>query len=206
MVQRLARDTILKNESEISSGLSLAERLRDGSADAWRDLVELYGPLVDRWCRTTNVPNHAVADIAQDVFLSAFKGLEKFDGQRADATFRGWLWTIARSRIVEYHRRQKGKAPARGGSTAHARLQALVDPIPIEDPTEVDHASALLHRALEQIRVEFTTNTWELFWRVTVLGHPTDLVAKEAGLTPAAIRQAKSRVLRRLRKQLGDQT
>ena len=62
-----------------------------------------------------------------------------------------------------------------------------------------------MHRALEQIRGEFTTSTWELFWRATVLGHPTDLIASESGVSAAAVRQAKSRILRRLRKQLGDQ-
>ena len=200
----MTRDTIFEKTSDGSSGLSLAERLRDGSPSAWRDMVELYGPLLDRWCRAANVPAHAAPDIAQEVFLAAFRGLDRFDGRRAGATFRGWLWTVARSRIVEYHRRQKGKHPAMGGSTAHANLQSIIDPIPIDDPTEPDHASALLHRALEQIRLEFSGSTWETFWRATVLGHPTDVIAEESGVTAAAVRQAKSRVLRRLRKQLGD--
>lgn len=200
----MARDTISERESGSSSGLSLAERLRDGSASAWRDLVELYGPLMDRWCRVANVPQHAVPDIAQETLMAVFRGLDRFDSGRADATFRGWLWTIARSRIVEYHRRQKGKHLARGGSTAQANLQAIIDPVPIDDPTEPDHASALLHRALDQIRAEFTASTWDFFWRATVLGHPTDLIAQEHAVTSAAVRQAKSRVLRRLRKQLGD--
>lgn len=96
-----------------------------------------------------------------------------------------------------------------GGSTAQLNLGSIVDPIPIDDPTEPDHAepdhaSAVLHRALEQIRAEFNASTWELFWRTTVLAHPTSLIAEEAGVTAAAVRQAKSRVLRRLRKQLGD--
>ncbi len=85
------------------------------------------------------------------------------------------------------------------------QLQAIADPVPVREPTEPDDASALLRRALEQIRAEFTTGTWDLFWRATVLGHPTDLIANENEVTPATVRHAKSRVLRRLRKQLGDQ-
>ncbi len=200
----MARDAISENNLGSSSGMSLAERLRAGSPTAWRDLVELYGPLLDRWCRATNVPPDTAPDIAQEVFLAAFRGLNRFDSRRVHATFRGWLWTITRSRIIEYHRRQKGKQLATGGSTAQANLQSIIDPIPIDDPTEPDHAAALLHRALEQIRSEFTGSTWDFFWRATVLDHPTDLIAKENGVTPAAVRQAKSRVLRRLRKHLGD--
>ncbi|MEM7317361.1 MAG: sigma-70 family RNA polymerase sigma factor [Planctomycetota bacterium] len=193
-----------KKDSHSHSGLSLAERLRDGSADAWREMVELYGPLVHKWCQRSGVPLQAIPDVAQEVFFTAFRGLGKFNSKRADATFRGWLWTICRSRIVEHFRKHKGHHLARGGSTAHANLQGIMDPVPVEDPSEADEVSVVMHRALEQIRAEFTTNTWELFWRVTVLAQPTDLVARDAGLTPAAVRQAKSRVLRRLRKQLGD--
>ncbi len=200
----MARDTTEEKSSGSSGGLSLAERLRDGSPAAWRDLVELYGPLLDRWCRMAGVPHDAVADIAQEVFLAAFRGLDRFDSQRQGATFRGWLWTIARSRIVEFYRGQGGKQRAAGGSTAQIHLQSIIDPIPLDDPTQPDHASGLMHRALQQIRGEFTTSTWDFFWRATVLGHPTDLIASENDVTPAAIRQAKSRVLRRLRKQLGD--
>ena len=201
----MARDTIfLDDASQGSSSLSLAERLQDGSASAWGDLVRLYGPLVDRWCRNASVPPDAIPDVAQEVFLAAFRGVKRFDPGVPNATFRGWLWTVVRSRIVEYYRKRNSGVVAPGGSTALAHIHALVDPIPVHEPTEPDEASALLRRALDQICVEFTTGTWDLFWRATVLGHPTDLIASENGVTPSAVRQAKSRVLRRLRKQLGD--
>ena len=201
----MARDTSFPgNGSNGSSSLSLAERLKDGSASAWGDLVRLYGPLVDRWCRNASVPPDAIPDVAQEVFLAVFRRVDRFDPDIPNATFRGWLWTVARSRIVEYYRKRNGDEVAPGGSSALARLQSIADPVPAHEPTEPDEASALLRRALEQIRAEFTAGTWELFWRATVLGHPTDLIANENGVTPAAVRQAKSRVLRRLRKQLGD--
>jgi RNA polymerase sigma-70 factor (ECF subfamily) len=57
---------------------------------------------------------------------------------------------------------------------------------------------------LEQIRQEFQAKTWVAFWRTVIDGQATSLVAAELGLTPASIRQAKSRILRRLRQQLGD--
>ncbi len=200
----MARDTSCSdNGSQCSDSLSLAERLKSGSASAWGELVRLYGPLVDRWCRTGGVPPDAIPDVAQEVFLAAFRGVGRFDPTVADATFRGWLWTVARSRIVEYYRKRNGEGQAPGGSTAFLHLQNIADPIPLHEPTEPDEAAALLRRALEQIRAEFTASTWNLFWRATVLGHPTDLIAEENGVTAAAVRQAKSRILRRLRSQLG---
>lgn len=201
----MARDTIFPEDgSQSSSSLSLAERLKEGSASAWGDLVRLYGPLVDRWCRNASVLPDAIPDVAQEVFLAAFRGVNRFDPNIPEATFRGWLWKVARSRIVDYYRSRNGKEVAPGGSTAHENLYDIAAPVPVHEPTEPDEASALLRRALEQIRVEFTSGTWSLFWRATVLGHPTDLIASENGVTQSAVRQAKSRVLRRLRQQVGD--
>jgi RNA polymerase sigma-70 factor (ECF subfamily) len=56
------------------------------------------------------------------------------------------------------------------------------------------------------VRHEFEDRTWRAFWRVTVEGHPTADVAVEMGITSSAIRQAKSRVLRRLKEEIGELT
>lgn len=206
-VQRLARDTILAEESQSgssggSSGLSLAVRLQQEAPEAWAELVSLYGPLVDQWCRRGGVRVDSIADVGQDIFLTAFRSIHQFS-PKPHSSFRAWLWTVARSRIVDHHRRQR-QAMAAGGSTALGQLHALADPVPDEDPTEPDHWAAVVRQALDQVRRHFESSTWQLFWRATVLGHPTDLIAQENNVTSAAVRQAKSRVLRRLRKQLGD--
>ena len=205
----MARDTISQESSPSgsgsdNSGLSLALRLQQEAPEAWGELVTLYGPLVDQWCRRGGVRVDAIADVGQEIFLTAFRSIQQFSSGQPGATFRGWLWTVARSRIMDHHRRQALAFSAIGGSTALDRLQSLADPVPNADPTEPDHWAAVVRRALDQVRDHFEESTWQLFWRAAVLGHPTDLIAQESGLTTAAVRQAKSRVLRRLRKQLGD--
>ena len=62
----------------------------------------------------------------------------------------------------------------------------------------------LLRRALELIRVEFEEPTWQAFWRTTADGLSAIDVAAELGLSPGAVRQAKYRVLRRLRQELDE--
>jgi RNA polymerase sigma-70 factor (ECF subfamily) len=194
-------------DSRGSSGLSLAVRLREGSADAWRDLVDLYGPLVHQWCCRKGLNDGEAADVAQDVFLAVHRAIAAFDPTAPRATFRGWLWTITLNKIRERARRDVGPA-AVGGSTALGRMAGLPDPaVGAEEEPEPSDAGAtaqLVRRALEQIRPTLAPPTWEAFWRTTVLGHPAPQVAEELGLTSAAVRQAKSRVLRRLRRQLGD--
>ena len=54
------------------------------------------------------------------------------------------------------------------------------------------------------IRGEFEPRTWEAFWQTAVEGRAAADVAAELGMTPGAVRVAKSRVLHRLRTDLGD--
>ena len=63
----------------------------------------------------------------------------------------------------------------------------------------------LVDRCLKSIRNQFEPRTWQAFWKTVVLGIETKVVAQELELTENSVRQYKSRVLRRLRMELGDQ-
>jgi len=193
--------------SESSSGLSLAARLRDGSADAWRELVELYGPLIESWCRQAGVPPASRADIGQEVLLAVHRAIAKFNPGHPRATFRGWLWTITRNAVLQSRRNHQPEGA--GGITALARLAEVPEPWQSGDgeappPSDSNDTASLIARALDQIRPEVEEQTWAAFWNTAVLGHSATEAAADLGMTPMAVRQAKSRVLRRLRKQLGD--
>ena len=62
----------------------------------------------------------------------------------------------------------------------------------------------LFNRALELIRAEFEERTWLAFWRTVVEGQAPKDVAADLSMSPGAVRVAKSRVLHRLRAELGD--
>jgi RNA polymerase sigma-70 factor, ECF subfamily len=62
----------------------------------------------------------------------------------------------------------------------------------------------LFHRALDMIRAEFEPRTWQAFWQTTIDDRAPKDVAADLGMSPGAVRVAKSRVLHRLREELGD--
>jgi RNA polymerase sigma-70 factor (ECF subfamily) len=59
-------------------------------------------------------------------------------------------------------------------------------------------------RAVELVRGEFEVRTWQAFWLSTVEDRDPGVVGQELNMTPNNVRQARSRVLRRLREELGD--
>jgi RNA polymerase sigma-70 factor (ECF subfamily) len=145
-----------------------------------------------------------VDDIRQEVFQAVAGSLETFRRDRPGDSFRGWLWTIARRKFLDHCRRKMQQLDASGGSGAYQRLLQVADPA--ESPTEEapEQVTRLHHRALELIRGEFEERTWQAFWRCAVDGQSPSDVAAEMGMTPAGVRKAKSRVLRRLKDEFGE--
>jgi RNA polymerase sigma-70 factor (ECF subfamily) len=186
-----------------STSLTLLERARAKEEEAWRRIVLLYRPLVLAWCAHGGVTAEDAEDVAQEVFAGAAQNLEHFHHDRPGDTFRGWLRGITRNRLLMHYRHDQGKPQAEGGSVACQRIQEVPDPDPgpVDDEAEI---SLLYRRALDQVRGEFEARTWQAFWGTVVEGRSPAVLAPELGLSPAGVRQAKSRVLRRLKGELGD--
>jgi RNA polymerase sigma-70 factor (ECF subfamily) len=190
--------------------LSLLERARANDASAWRGLVQLYHPLVLFWCRRVGVPAGELEDVTQEVFAAVAAGLSRFRRDRPGDTFRGWLRAVARNEALQHLRRGRGRPRAEGGSDAWTQLQRLADPLGEPDPLgkpdadESQEVGQLYWRALELVRGGLEERTWQAFWRTVVDGLAPALLAEELGMSEAGIRQAKSRVLRRLKQEMGE--
>jgi len=192
--------------NERVTSLTLLERVRSRDQDAWQRLVHLYTPLVGYWCRHAGVHPQDADDVCQEVFQAVAAGLGGFRRAYAGETFRGWLRGITRHKVQDHFRRRRGQPEARGGTDAQRRLAAVSQaesPGPEADDPE-DELTRLYHRALELVRGEFEERTWQAFWRAAVDGQAPADIAADLGMTPAAVRKAKSRVLHRLREEVGD--
>jgi RNA polymerase sigma-70 factor (ECF subfamily) len=173
---------------------------------AWSEIVRLYAPLIAFWCRRCGLNSHDAADCIQEVFSALAGSLSTYEPRAANGGFRAWLWTITRNKVRDFYRRKLRQWPARGGSSAQELIGEVPDPasIPEDEPSDAVQLNELIRRGLELVRAEFESTTWLSFWRSAVDGIPTAVVAEQLGLTSAAVRQNRSRIMRRLRQQLGD--
>jgi RNA polymerase sigma-70 factor (ECF subfamily) len=189
-----------------STSRSLLERIRVADAAAWDRLVQLYAPLVYYWCRRWDLQAQDTADVFQEVFLSVAQHVAGFRKERPGDTFRGWLRVITRNKILDQLRRRGKEACAEGGTDAQIRMADLPAPMKPEDESvaEDQAARSLFLRGLTFIRGEFEPRTWQAFWETAVEGRAAADVAHQLAMTPGAVRVAKSRVLQRLRSELGD--
>lgn len=81
------------------SDATIVRRVQDGDREAYRVLVDRYGPMVFRILRRYCKDEVEVEDLAQDVFVRAYQNLKGF---RSEAKFSSWLYRIAANRGKDY--------------------------------------------------------------------------------------------------------
>ena len=185
---------------------SLLAHARGEQPEAWSRLVNLYAPLVAAWCRRFHVREQDIADLLQEVFAAVAGSLNRFRKEQPGDSFRGWLATITRNKVRDYYRLAAANPKAAGGTEAGQRIAQIPDPeaLSLAETGDETAENEVLQRALAAIRGDFHEQTWQAFWRVVAQGRSAADVAGELGMRPGAVRVAKSRVLMRLRLELGD--
>jgi RNA polymerase sigma-70 factor (ECF subfamily) len=178
---------------------SLLVRLRDARDEgAWAQFVDVYAPLVYGYVRRRGLQDADAADLAQVVLRVVASAIRKLDYDARRGSFRGWLFTIVRTKLSSFLSRQEA-CQGTGDTATHRLLEA--QPAPDADaPTwdaEYDHR--LFTWAAQQVRSQVREATWQAFWQTAVDGKPGKEVADALGLSLAAVRLAKSRVVARLK-------
>ena len=185
-----------------STSTSLLARVRAHESDAWVRLIQLYGPLVYNWSRQGGLQPADAADVVQEVFRAVHSALPSFHREQSGDTFRGWLRVISQNKLRDHFRR-RGRSPqpldGQGGFHPPAAPETSD-----ETSTPAAEHTQLVRRALALVRAEFAESTWQAFWLTAVEGQPAVDAARKLGINAGAVRQAKYKVLRRLRAELSE--
>jgi RNA polymerase sigma-70 factor (ECF subfamily) len=174
---------------------ALVDRARAGDRAAFERLVSLH---VDRvWSLVWRVLRHRedTEDVVQEVFLTAWRGLEGFRGEARLAT---WLQTIAVSRALNHRarsaERQRRAALPLDGSEA----EAAADPRPAASPLRLLEAADLrrrLGRCLDRL-----PEAWRAVLALRDGGtQPYDAIAASLGLALGTVRSRLARARLALR-------
>jgi len=181
---------------------SLLFRAQIGEEDAWKDLADLYRPLILGWLNRQGVPAVDLEDLSQDVLLSVVKHLPGFEHSGNRGAFRSWLRTIVCRRTIDYWRSAGASTQASGGSGATAALEQIADPdSDLNRQWDEEHDRYVLGCLLDLVEEEFEPPTLRAFRRLALDGAGGAAVAGELGMSMAAVYVAKSRVLQRIRQE-----
>jgi RNA polymerase sigma-70 factor (ECF subfamily) len=165
---------------------------RAGDEKAFSSLFRAYNSMLLRYLRVI-AGGEAAEDLSSDTWLDVVRGLGRFDGD--EAGFRGWLFTIARRRHLDWRRRQ-GRRPVTVGDDALDHIATGIDPAAMFDDVAGTEAALQLVATLPAEQAEVVALR-------AIAGLDVAEVAMIVGKTSGAVRVLAHRGLHRLAGNLG---
>jgi len=183
-----------------STKVSLLARLRRGAdAASWSLFVELYTPLIYRYCRRRQLQEADAQDVTQKVMVRVYTAIGKFTYDAGRGHFRNWLGVITTREILRHVRVEQRPVHRAIYPTNDMTAQT---PGAVEGDWLEEFEAHILVVALERIRNDFDELTWQAF-HCTWLQEEKPHAAAERLDRPAEwVYKARFRVLKRLRSEV----
>lgn len=179
---------------------SLLLLAKAGDQGAWKNLCDLYRPLIIGWLRRQSIPDRELDDLVQEIFIAVVRSLPTFTHSGRQGAFRSWLRTIAYNHSCDYWKSRSVRSAAAGGDSASEALRLLADPdSALSRYWDDEHDRYVLRCLLQMLEMEFEPDTVKAFRRVALEGASGTEAAQELGMSVGAVYAARSRVLHRLR-------
>lgn len=165
----------------------------------WQDFYDRYFPIIMGFARRTGARDEEAEDVAHEVMTNFFRASSRFEYDPKTGRFRGYLKAATLNTLRGRWRKQRDMVDVDAGTD-----------LPIEDRVDADElwdrewTRSLITRALTAVKSggKQSEQSWEAFELYGRRGVPVDEVAERLGMSPEAIRQAKSRISRQVRTEI----
>jgi RNA polymerase sigma-70 factor (ECF subfamily) len=163
----------------------LVDLARVGDARAFDELVRRYQDRVFRLCFKILRHEEDAMEASQDAFLSAFRGLPRF---KADSTFSTWLYRVAtNAALMKYRKRRAGHVSYEQSQSSLEDLEPLAiadwSQQPLDQLLDAE-TREILNREMDRL----PENEREVFVLRDIMEQSNEEVAKELGITIAAVK------------------
>jgi RNA polymerase sigma factor (sigma-70 family) len=183
---------------------SLLVRLRNPrDGQAWSQFVDVYAPLVYAFALGQSLQDADAADLTQEVLRAVSAALGRFEYDPERGSFRGWLFTVVRSKLSNFRAARARQFQGTGDTNVrHVLEQQPERGQEHENSWDQEYDRQLFNQAAALVRQTVQEPTWHAFWQTAVEGKSAKQVAGELKMTVASVYLAKSRVMARLREQV----
>jgi RNA polymerase sigma-70 factor (ECF subfamily) len=205
------KDPVRSATNSAPTRWSLIGRLKEvGDDDSWREFADAYGPLIHTVALRSGLNDADAEEVAQEVLLAVARRMPEFKCDPAAGSFKSWLLTLTRWRIIDQVRKRErtsveggppsaAKEPPRPGpddSANTATIERIADPHRPELAIVWDEEweKHLLETATDRVKQRVDPELYQLFDFHVLRGWPAAKVARKVGVSLPRVYFAKYRV------------
>lgn len=181
----------MSDDSQVSDVAELVEQAADGDEGAFAELVHRHHRNVRAYLgRLVNSAEDA-DDLAQEVFITAFRNLSSFEGR---ASFGAWLMGIARHRAMHHLRTEVRRRKREGDPVRIALAESRYEQAEASSGDHARRESLALRRCLDKL----PRNSQQLVDDYYFDKRPTEDIARDRNVKASAVRMTLFRIRRAL--------
>ena len=179
---------------------TLLARVRNrADAESWREFYEFYHPLLVRYLCRLGLKEHATDDVIQEVFARLLHTLPDFTLGGKPGRFRGYLWKVTFSALVDQARQLKARRHAEEEWVRRFHDADETESRRVEEEWYQVERQHRLDIAMQRVRSVTSAQSWVCFEERLLRERPAAAIAAEMGITANAVFVYASRVLKAVR-------
>jgi RNA polymerase sigma-70 factor, ECF subfamily len=174
--------------------IEIIERIKHGDSEAYAVLVEKYHRKLLNFIYRLTGDEKCVEDIGQEVFLSVYQSLQRFDASRG-TPFSAWLFIIARNRCISHIRERRGRI-----SIPIDDVPDIAAPMhtPEKELIDAERQQALL-RSLDQLPEPYKSTIFR-----SLRGDSIERIASEEGVSSGTVKSRLFRAREKIKRMLAN--
>ena len=193
----------------VATRASLLARMKNPEDQrSWEDFFNTYSRMIYGLATRSGLSDAEAQDVLQETIIKVAEKMPGFQYDPAIGSFKSWLLTIARSRIVDSHRRRQ-REQARIVSSAHpssgtVAVERIADPasLNLDAIWEQQWMEGLVEAATDRVRRRVSPKQFQLYDCNVRKQWPAEKVARLLGVTAAQVHLAKHRITHLIKQQI----
>ncbi len=173
---------------------------------SWQEFFDIYWKLIYGVARKTGLNDAEAQDVVQESMVAVARHMPAFKYDLAGGTFKAWLLTLTRWRIVDQLRKRGPIAPHHDSDRERtATLERIADEqSPDWDALwEADWQKTVLAAAMERVKRRLDPQKFQIFDFYVNREWPPEKVARTFNVTVNQVYLVKNRVTEMLRDEFG---
>lgn len=193
-------------ESTLATRPSFLARLKDWNQQtAWREFDQDYGPLLRNVARKAGLTDAESDEVAQEALITVARKIGTFEHRGNRGSFRAWLYQQARWRIADQLRARNHRfhpQPSAHDAQKEVESQSAPHVELFQEIWDAEWNQHIRQLALERVKRQAGSRQFQLFDLHVLQGLPVKDAAQAAGASIASVFMAKSRIGRKVRREL----